>query len=171
MIIEILVGITSFFAIISIEHFFLSLGFFSVWMFLVIYLYRKMHKTIGWIVLILSGLVIGVSFNLGLGTYLLSAGLSLFFLFLTTKFIPDDHFLTKYIPYFLTFLIFYLLRDIFGSFSSLSVFPVIHWSDIFGFSTCSFISTILVIVIDRIYSQVRSGDSSKKGIGIEIRRR
>lgn len=172
MIIEILICIIGFFAILSVEHFFLYIGFFSIWAFLLVYLYNKTNKPVTWGMLIVSGLALGVSFDLGLGTFLLSAGISIFFFFLVNKFIPDDHFLTKYIPYFLTFLIFYVLRKVFGSVSNTGAIPVIRWQDMSIFLICSAVSTILTVLIDRLYLQMRpERESSNRGMGIEIRRR
>jgi len=172
MIIEILIGIIGFFAVISLDHLFISLGFFSIWAFLVIYLYQKLHRPIVWIVLLLVGFCLGTTVGIGMGTYLLAVGIAVMFLFLAKSVFPDDYFFSRYIPYFVSFFSFYILRMMLGEFSNNDIFPRIKGSDILSFLLVSLISTLLVILIDRFYSQLRSnGGISKRGVGIEIRRR
>jgi len=172
MIIEILASIIGYFLLIILDHFFISLGFFSVWAFLVIYLYQKMHRTIPWIFVLLAGVSLGVTVGIGLGTYLVSAGISILFLFLVKKFTPEEYLLIRYMQYFLSFFIFYILRFLFGELSINGVAPSIEWSEILGWLILSFVSMIICILIDRFYFQIRSGSGiSRKGTGIEIRRR
>jgi len=172
MIIEILASIIGFFLLISLDHLFIALGFFSIWAFLVIYLYQKLQRVTIWVVLLLVGFGLGVTIGIGMGTYLLAIGIAMMFLFLAKRFFPDNSFLSKYIPYFVSFFLFYILRMILGEFSNNRVLSRIEWSDILSFLLISLVSTLLVILIDRLYSQFRSnGDISKRGVGIEIRRR
>ena len=172
MIIEILASIIGFFALVSVEHFFVAVGFFSIWALLVIYLYEKVKSPVIWIFLIFAGAAIGTTIGTGMGTYIVSAGFSLIFLFLIKKFIPDDTFLGKYIQYLVSFFIFYIFRLIFADLSKNITFPSIQFEDIQGFILKSFISVLIIILIDRIYSQLRhNGGSLSKGVGIEVRRR
>lgn len=172
MVIEILVSIIGFFILLLVEHFFVSLGFFSVWAFLVLYLYRKVRNPIVWTAIILTGIVLGVTIGLGFGTYILSIGFSLFILYLIQKFIPDDHFIGRYTPYLVSFILFYLFRMVFGDISVVGAVSVIHWIDFGGFVIKSLISTMLVVLVDRLYLQLRpGGESPRRGTGIEIRRR
>ncbi len=172
VIIEILASIIGFFALVSLDHLFIAAGFFSIWAFLAIYLYEKLERPIVWGSLILAGVALGVTVGVGIGTYVFSVGLSLLFLFLVKKLIPDDHFLGRYIPYLLSFSLFYLFRLILGDLSNNGTFPLILWEDIHGFLVKACISTVLVIVIDRFYSQLRhNGNPPSRGVGIEVRRR
>ena len=79
MIIEILASIIGFFALVSVEHFFVAVGFFSIWALLVIYLYEKVKSPVIWIFLIFAGAAIGTTIGTGMGTYIVSAGFSLIF--------------------------------------------------------------------------------------------
>jgi len=172
MVIEILASIVGLFALLSIEHLFISLGFFSIWAFLTIYSYQKLHSPFLWISLILVGGALGSTVGIGTGTYLLSVAICLLLLYLIKSFIPDDSFLAKYLPYIFIFFLFYILRDVFGEISNNGVFPSIQWSDILSFTISSIVSTGLVILIDLAYVQFRhNGGISRKGTGIEIRRR
>ncbi len=172
MIIEILASIIGFFLLISLDHLFISLGFFSIWAFLIIYLYQKLHRSVIWATLLLVGISLGITVGIGGGTYILSGGVAIMFLFLAKKFFPDNYFFSRYIPYIFSYFIFYTLRMILGEFSNSNIFPQIGWSEILGFLLVSLISTLLVILIDRLYLQLRSnGVVLKRGIGIEIRRR
>jgi len=172
VIIEILASIIGFFALVSLDHFFVAVGFFSIWTFLIIYLYEKLKRPVIWIFLMLAGITLGVTTGMGLSTYILSAGLSLFFLFLVKKLIPDDHFWGKYVPYLFAFFIFYLSRLVFGDLSNNGTFPLILWEDLRGFLVKACISTVFIIIIDRFYSQLRHGGNTPgKGVGIEVRRR
>lgn len=172
MIIEILASIIGFFVLISLDHLFISLGFFSIWAFLVIYLYQKLRRSVIWATLLLVGLSLGITVGIGVGTYLLAVGVAVMILFLAKKFFPDDYFFSRYIPYFISFFLFYILRMVLGEFSNNDVFPRIEWSDILGFFLVSFVSTLLTMLIDKLYLQLRSnGEISKRGVGIEIRRK
>lgn len=171
MIIEVLIGIILFFVVVIVDHFFVSLGFFSLWAFLMIYLYQKIHKSTVWVFLLLIGIVLGVSMGLGLGTYLLSAGISLFLLFILKSMTPEEYLLIKYIQYLLTFFSFYFLRFFFGELSINGFLESLKWNDVIGWFVLALISTLLCFLLDRIYMQVREGSSSSAGVGIEIRRR
>ncbi len=166
MIIEVLIGIILFFVVVIVDHFFVSLGFFSLWAFLMVYLYQKIHKSTVWVFLLLIGIVLGVSMGLGLGTYLLSAGISLFLLFILKSMTPEEYLLIKYIQYLLTFFSFY-----FGELSINGFLESLKWNDVIGWFVLALISTLLCFLLDRIYMQVREGSSSSAGVGIEIRRR
>ena len=172
MIIEILIGIVGLFAVIILDHLLIPLGFLSIWAFLSIYLYQKVEKTIFWIILIVMGISLGVTISLGLATYLLSAGFAILFLFLVKKITPEEYLVIRYIQYFFSLFIFYLLRLVFGELSVNSVLPNIGWGNILNYAILALVSTIACILIDRFYFQIRSNSKiSGRGIGIEIRRK
>lgn len=172
MIAEILLGIIGFFLLIISDHFFIYLGLFSIWGFSVIYFYKKIKNPVFWIAVVLAGISIGVTTSFGVGTYLLSAGSALLFLYIFKYFAPEEYLLVRYLQYFLAFFLFYILRFVFGELSINGFVARIVSEDIISWTILSFISTLMCFAADKMYVQIRSGkEVHKRGVGIEIRRR
>jgi len=152
--IKVLLGIILFFVLLFLESFFLKIFSFSVFIILVISMYKRIDDIIFYPFITLFGIVLDTILHTPLGVHTLVIILLLLFVDIFWFFVHRDQW-TGYIGIFLFIISYYLLVPVVSSLLDSGVFSEISISRVVGILIVSLISVGICILVDRFVKSIR----------------
>ena len=162
MVLSILIYILIFIASFFLETFLSALGGLSIVSILMLFVFKKLD----WKLILIFGSLLSISLDVVnhyvLGTSILLFGIALLIYYLFTLIFPEQNNILGLLPYFVSFVFYYLLKILLPHLLLYGSIGAFQGSDIFGILIKSVISSALIFLFSILYNTFRGDKRSSK---------
>ena len=163
---KIVIGTIGVFLMVFLEHFFLGISAFSVFLLLAVITWSRVGLNLFLYLGILSAVVLDVTMHTPFGFHMLVLGILLILLSLVSSFAQLEGRLSRYAGLFLVFLGIYLINIVLLSLVSDGVMPLLNGALLLGIFFNVVISVVISFVVDMVFGVLRE---EKGGERIRLR--